>query len=334
MTDMNDLADARTLGLLSDAHGNLEFLIDGAQRLTAAGAEVLVQLGDFGLVWDGLSHELRQRARLDEALRILDRKLFVIIGNHENHNLIESIEPDSDGLRWIGSNIAFLPRAGRITTTDGTRIGWLGGANSIDKDSRDRHNWWEQERITEADLAALGADRLDILLGHDSPKTAALRFVLNGGLGGWSRSAHEYAEAGQKMFTRGFAATEPRLVISGHYHIFLDAPGYFARADGESKFESRVVILDMERNAKSAALLDAATLELTPMDVPLRKRWPLGESGTELAELRRRTGLAPDAAAAKLGLAASSMELFLAGRLTPADWILDQMRQWPELDEE
>ena len=330
---LDDLTNARTWGLISDLHGNAEYAIDAAQQLTTAGAKVLVQLGDFGLVWNGLSHELRQRARLDETLRILDRKLYVIRGNHENFDLIESIEPEAGGLRWIGSNIAFLPRAGRLTTTGGTRIGWLGGANSIDKDSRDRHSWWEQERITEADLEALGTDRLDILLGHDAPKTGALRLALDGGLSQWTRSAHEYAEAGQAMFSRGFAATAPKLVVGGHYHLFLDSTEAFLGEDG-TVFESRVVVLDMERSPKSAALLDAETLKLTPMDVPLRRRWPLGESGTELAELRRRTGLAPDAAAAKLGLAASSMELFLAGRLTPADWILDQMRQWPELDEE
>ena len=328
---LDDLTNARTLGLISDSHGNTEFLIDGAQTLTAAGAEVLVQLGDFGLVWDGLSHELRQRARLDETLRILDRKLYVIRGNHENFDLIESIEPEAGGLRWIGENIAFLPRAGRLLTTGGTRIGWLGGANSIDKDSRDRHSWWEQERITEADLAALGTERLDILLGHDSPKTTALRLALDGGLSGWTRSAHEYADAGQRMFTRGFAATEPRLVISGHYHIFLDAPGYFARADG-TKFQSRVVILDMERAPKSASLLNAETLELTPMDVPLRRRWPLTDPAVELSELRKRAGLAPDVAAARLRIATSTFELFLVGRLTPAPWILDAARQWPDED--
>ena len=328
---LSTFATARTIGLISDAHGNLEFLIDGSQKLTSLGAGVLVQLGDFGLVWDGLDHERRQQARLDDALRILDRKLFVIIGNHENHNLIESIEPDSAGLRWIGENVAFLPRAGRLTTTDGTRIGWLGGANSIDKDSRDRHSWWEQERITEADLAALGTDRLDILLGHDAPKTGALRLALDGGLSQWTRSAHEYADAGQRMFTRGFAATEPRLVVGGHYHIFLDAPGYFARADG-TKFQSRVVILDMERAPKSASLLNAETLELTPMDVPLRRRWPLTDPAVELSELRKRAGLAPDVAAARLRIATSTFELFLVGRLTPAPWILDAARQWPDED--
>ena len=328
---MDDLITARTIGLIGDAHGNVEFLIDAAQILTAAGADTLIQLGDFGLVWDGLSHELRQRARLDEALRILDRRLYAVAGNHENFNLIESIEPDADGLRWFGFNIAFLPRSGRINAASGRRMGWLGGASSIDKLSRDRHSWWEQERITEADLTALGTDRLDILLGHDAPKTAALRLALDGGLSQWTRSAHEYAEAGQAMFSRGFAATKPRLCVGGHYHVFLDVLGSFARADG-TKFQSRVVILDMERAPKSASLLNAETLELTPMDVPLRRRWPLTDPAVELSELRKRAGLAPDVAAARLRIATSTFELFLVGRLTPAPWILDAARQWPDED--
>ena len=335
MAEMSDsgtmavLASTRTLGLIGDAHGNLEFLIDASQKLTAAGAEVLVQLGDFGLVWDGLSHELRQRARLNEVLRVLDRKLYIIAGNHENHNLIESIEPDAEGLRWLGTNLAFLPRAGRITITSGTRIGWLGGANSIDKDSRDRHSWWEQERITEADLEALGTDRLDILLGHDSPEREGLRLTLSGGSNRWPLAAIEYTDAGRAMFTRGFLAVQPRLVVGGHYHLFLDSVERFSGEDGSS-FESRVVVLDMERASRSVALLDVETLELTPMDVPLQRRWPLQDAAAELSELRKRAGVAPDVAAVRLGIAASTMELFLCGRLTPADWILDSMRQWPE----
>ena len=216
---LSTFATARTIGLISDAHGNLEFLIDGSQKLTSLGAGVLVQLGDFGLVWDGLDHERRQQARLDDALRVLGRKMFVVSGNHESFNLIEAIEPDADGLRWIGTNIAFLPRSGRITTEAGIRIGWLGGASSIDKYSRDRWSWWEQESITEADLTALGIEGLGVLLGHDSPRTEALRLAMEDGWNRWSASAIEYAAAGQEMFHRGFVATEPKLVIGGHYRL-------------------------------------------------------------------------------------------------------------------
>ena len=97
-------------------------------------------------------------------------------------------------------------------------------------------------------------------------------------------------------------------------------------------FESRVVILDMERAPKSAALLGIGSLEITPLDIPARKRWPLTDPATELSELRRRAGLSPDAAAARLQIATSTFELFLVGRLTPAPWILDAARQWPDED--
>jgi len=118
---------------------------------------------------------------------------------------------------------------------------------------------WEQEQITEADVAALGTDHADILLAHDSPPTASLhaRLAKNSAL--WSSADLAYARQGQDMFMRAFLATSPRLAVGGHYHLHHDVTERF---HGAQWFESRVVILDADGEANSFAILDTWTLAI------------------------------------------------------------------------
>lgn len=61
------------------------------------------------------------------------------------------------------------------------------------------------------------------------------------------------------MFMRAFLATSPRLAVGGHYHLHHDVTERF---HGAQWFESRVVILAVEGEANSIAILDTETLAL------------------------------------------------------------------------
>ena len=175
-------------------------------------------LGDFGFVWGGGSKEHRVLGMLDSALEKVAAVGYVTGGNHEGYDELLAIEPDSDGLRWLTACLALLPRGWRANTPSGHSIASIGGANSIDRGSRRPGvSWWEQEQITEVDLAALGTGHADVLLAHDSPPTLSLYARLAKNSAMWSPAGLACAAQGQEMFMRVFLATSPRLAVGGRY---------------------------------------------------------------------------------------------------------------------
>jgi hypothetical protein len=172
-------------------------------------------------------------------------------------------------------NIAFAPRGFRTTLLPhdsgwpgnvirpGKVLAILGGANSIDRHLRTENtDWWPEESITDADLAALGSEHADVLLGHDAPLDVPdLDRELATESAGWPPDAVAYAEHGRHTFHRGFMAVRPELYLGAHYHRHVDATLTYEEAAGS--FRCRVVILDQNKSKTiSLAILDTATLEM------------------------------------------------------------------------
>jgi hypothetical protein len=243
------------------------FALKAIDALTSRGITEIHALGDFGFVWDGSQRDALKLKRLQMALKRASATLFVTGGNHEGYATLLAIEPDENGLRWIRKNIALLPRGWRSTTEAGVTIASLGGANSIDVYSRRPAvngrpgSWWAEEQITEADLMALGPEPTDILLGHDSPMSVGLDRLLKPNARYWDPRGLAYANIGQKMFHRGFEQVTPTLVVSGHYHLFLDTTETFTLSSGV-QFTARCVVMNTEWDYPSMAVLDTSTLDL------------------------------------------------------------------------
>jgi hypothetical protein len=91
----------------------------------------IVQLGDFGMPWSGAAHELEGIHALSLVLDAMDLDFFVVLGNHENYDLVDALEAEPDGTRRLG-RVVILPRSGRLTAA-GRPAGFLAGAGSIDR---------------------------------------------------------------------------------------------------------------------------------------------------------------------------------------------------------
>lgn len=254
------------IGLIGDAHGNMHFMRKAIKELTTRGLTELHALGDFGFVWDGSQRDAFKLKPLNLDLQKAGATLYVTGGNHEGYTDLLKIEPDADGLRWIRKNIALLPRGWRAETPSGVRIASLGGANSIDRYERKpainglAGSWWPEEQITDSDLAALGTGSVDILLGHDSPRSQTLLRKLRPNERMWNPKGLAYAHIGHQMFHRGVEQVQPSLTIGGHYHLFLDVTETFVTPTGQS-FDTRCVILNAEWALPSIAVLDTDTQE-------------------------------------------------------------------------
>ncbi|SEB52944.1 hypothetical protein SAMN04489806_0992 [Paramicrobacterium humi] len=261
------LLGGRRIGLMGDVHGDRNHIFRAANMFGRRGIRVIIQLGDFGMIWPRRNWPIDLNA-LDVFLGDQDQTLLFVDGNHEDHPLLETFPVSSTGIRWVGERIGHLPRGYRAVFSNGIRLAALGGANSIDRYRRlEGRDWWAQEQITLADLRVLGEEPVDVLLSHDVPlgvpsldrHLASIRdFVPRQGI--------RYAERGRRMFHEGFVQVRPRLSLAGHYHWHVDETIEF-ETESES-FATRVVVLDAQGASRgNCAILNLDDLSVEVIDV-------------------------------------------------------------------
>ena len=151
------------VALAGDWHGNVTWAARTLHACARIGVRRLYHLGDFG-VWPGGSGILYLDA-LEEVCAEHDIEIWVTPGNHEDYDQIAAIPPGRDGLQWIRPHVGLIPR-GHRWSEGGRSFVSLGGAPSIDYESRDEgSSWWPAEMITEEAPAALAYIALSTPIG-------------------------------------------------------------------------------------------------------------------------------------------------------------------------
>ena len=216
MTSINPLAEPSRIAFVGDVHMNahwLEVVIDDAK---AQGADVIVQLGDFG--YDFTPSFMRTISR---ALGRAGLLLLFVDGNHENFGCLYSLPIGADGLRPLGSHIWHLPRGFRWTWS-GVRFLALGGAHSVDRPYRTPGmSWWPQEWISDDEAAAaIAGGPADVLISHDCPSGVVIPGIDDRAAPppfppAEILTAHEH----RRIVRRVVDAVRPKQVWHGHYHV-------------------------------------------------------------------------------------------------------------------
>lgn len=182
---------------------------------------MILQCGDFAWFWPGLNSENGIRNQID----FLDGGLISIYwtgGNHENWDQLDRL---GCGIAEVGAGIYYCPFASTLEISPEIVVLFAGGAESADKDwrleemARDGVKiWWEQEGISEADMARLAfVSRADWVISHTAPGSFDVQAHLRptrgsvGHLQGQSRAKLE-----QILMTY-----RPKRWFFGHFHHFM-----------------------------------------------------------------------------------------------------------------
>jgi hypothetical protein len=237
------------LAFAGDWHLHLGWAPRVVRAAGSAGAQVLIQLGDFGF-WRS-NHGVAYLAEVDRAARDAGLQVWVVPGNHEDYDLIEQLPADDAGRSVAARNVLVLPRGYRFTV-DGVSFLAVGGAVSVDRASRvPGRSWWPQEAVTAAQEAQIVAEAAatHVLLCHDSPAGVPLplpppspRAVAL--LGPVLSEAREH----RGRIRRIADAIRPAWILHGHYHV-----GFRARLRGGT-YTSDVVGLDQDGTTGNLAL--------------------------------------------------------------------------------
>jgi hypothetical protein len=214
------------IGLIGDVHGNHPWLRVALDALHARGIATVIQVGDLGIGFSPTGG--RAWHHVDNYLRERDMTMYVAPGNHDNYDLIETLEPVSEGWLEYRERILLAPR-GHRSTHGGRNFVWLGGAGSVDRTyrlrleatRRRRTLWWPQEVVTDSDVeATIAGGHADVMVSHDAPYP--VESIERRLAGQFLPYDLEDAHDSRRRFTQAVAGVRPVLLIHGHFHFAVD----------------------------------------------------------------------------------------------------------------
>lgn len=180
----NITIDVNHVHIRGDIHGCFdseltELYTPGISRL--GDQDVLLISGDSGAVFYNLKKNLNYIDDEKKQMKFIASRKYKIIyvgGNHENYDRLlsseqyefQDVKVNGAKCKRILDNLYYLQN-GEVIEFNGSKFLAIGGARSIDKDSRVPHvNWWEQEIPSEGEIEkafkAINDSEIDYVISH------------------------------------------------------------------------------------------------------------------------------------------------------------------------
>lgn len=209
--------------LVGDIHGDSPAVDRAFLAASHRDVQHVVFMGDVGVGWEGTTNDFIMHAIASSAYAY-GMHAYVLLGNHENWDLIEPI-------RFAfrdNPSITLLNRSG-VFWIDDNPIAYQAGGCSIDQYGRQPgRSWWWQELPTEADYAELedtvfavhGANYIiDLFLAHDSAVPPPMRLTE------LPPELEAQCQQSRNIVCRGAQYSGARLLVHGHFHHAYDPIG-------------------------------------------------------------------------------------------------------------
>lgn len=245
------LPDQR-VGVCGDWHGNIGWARTIARVLPylASDVKTLLHLGDWSM----------PPAEIDEVFAETDiDRILVTLGNHEPWDRISPLLDEHPGHAVRISKLTwFLPRPARLTI-GGRQVLSLGGAASVDRQSRiEGLTWWPDEAITDEHVAAaIAGGPADLMLTHEGPAgtpVRPVREILRTNPHSFPAAALEASAASRARIAEVWDAVRPDLLAHGHMHV---------AAGGKTEDGRRVASLGRDGHEGNLGILDMSNLRMT-----------------------------------------------------------------------
>jgi len=138
-----------------DIHGRWSYLND---IINKKHPDIILQCGDFGFFPRLFPHK--------NKIKNGKCKIYWCDGNHEDHWAIKDLKDNE-----VASNVFYMKRGNTLILPDGKTVLFMGGADSIDKNTRIIGcDWFPDEVITQSDVNNLLNIKIDIIISHTLPK--------------------------------------------------------------------------------------------------------------------------------------------------------------------
>lgn len=274
------LADQR-VAVLGDVHGNVGWIrmLSRALPYLAPDVTTILQLGDWWMPPD----------EVDEALSETGiTGIYVTGGNHEPWGEITPLMNKYPGEAVRVSKLVWLlPRPARLTI-GGRSVLSLGGAASVDRESRiEGLTWWPDEAITDEHVAdAIAGGPADLMLTHESPANTPVRPVreiLRTNPYGFPKAALEASAASRARVSKVWDAVRPELLAHGHLHV---------GAGGQTADGRRVASLGREGHEWNLGILDLSNLQMATPSLAILRGLANDDDGSRRTREQRMNSVA------------------------------------------
>lgn len=245
------LPDQRVV-VCGDWHGNVGWARTIARALPGLAPDVttMLHLGDWQM----------PSTAVDDAFAdtTIDR-IYVTAGNHDQWNEITPLLDKHPGAAVRVSEITWiLPRPAWMSI-GGRRVLSLGGAASVDRESRiEGLTWWPDEAITDTHAsAAIAGGPADLMLTHEGPAgtpVRPVREILRTNPHRFPATALEASAASRARIAEVWDVVRPELLVHGHMHV---------AAGGKTEDGRRVASLGRDGQEGNLGILDMATLRMS-----------------------------------------------------------------------
>lgn len=215
--------------IAGDVHGSMTHMIHLLDTAKARGIESLFCLGDFG-AWEHFDWGRKFFSDVNRHARTRGLMVYFLDGNHDKTSLLISKygnKRDPEGFLTCRPRVKYAPR-GHVWTWGGASFMSLGGAYSVDKDSRlwrqsvrqrdtgvDQAGteWFPEEEMTDDELEVYltaAPPRIDVLLTHDKPRSSNPRINRKDIMECWPN---------QDRIDRAVQRLRPKMLFHGHLHL-------------------------------------------------------------------------------------------------------------------
>lgn len=270
-----DLPDQR-VAVCGDWHGNQWWarMISRALPDLAPDVTTLLHLGD----WWMPPHAVDEFFAETSVARF-----YVTLGNHEQWAEITPLLEKHPGeavqvseLTWI------LPRPARLTI-GGRFVLSLGGASSVDRESRQEGvTWWPDEGITDEHVAAaIAGGPADLMLTHESPADTPVRGVreiLRNNPHRFTKAVLEASATSRRRVSKVWDAVRPELLVHAHMHV---------GAGGQTADGRRVASLGRDGDEGNLGILDMSNLRMTTPSLAILRRYGSDDDRPRLTREQR-----------------------------------------------
>lgn len=273
------LPDQR-VAVCGDWHGNAGWarMLGRALPHLAPDVTTILHLGDYWMNGD----------EVDEAFADTGiERILVTLGNHEPYGELTPLLDEHPGSAVRVSHLTWiLPRPARLSI-GGRSVLSLGGASSVDRESRQEGlTWWPGEAIDDSHVAAaIAGGSADLMLTHESPAGTPVRPVqkiLRENPGWFTKAALEASAASRARVSQVWDAVRPELLAHGHMHV---------AAGGKTEDGRRVASLGRDGHEGNLGFLDMQTLRMATPSLAII-RGIANDEGSRLTREQRMNSVA------------------------------------------
>lgn len=159
---------------VGDIHGRVDKVAEIDQAAIKAGVDIVVQVGDFGVRWNGacpIAKYFAKRARQNRP----GPTWYTCGGNHENWDKWAELQEEQSPSKMVElAPGCFYVVRGTTIDLDGKSHLFFGGAESIDRPTRvEGVSWWAAESPSRKEFDtffdAMEADCPEIVITHEAP---------------------------------------------------------------------------------------------------------------------------------------------------------------------